>query len=780
MVEYSSARDKAHAVARMYYLGGSQSEPLGPGSKEKRSAIEALGTAVGLELRHVPGKVECCRAIAEEMRVEWDDRCWSSGDTVTLRGLNLLVDAVVARKAPHDPLARNYFLESVMEARAVAVDNSVSRRSDDANSDDEDFEFEFLDEDDESGDGPPAAVDDPDEALTVEQCEIAERVAALSAPASAAPRGVTAARTPLAIGARDFATGEWRTAVATVQGWLHLATDLDATSDDALCATLLEGMGDSRPSAAVAGTDLLEEAWTRLNERLERAIALREAFEIDVQSADDTSAAVSAASATWEQGWIDTEDEAENEGSGTIQALAETWPIADFVQHARDGELDLSPSYQRADVWPNSDAQILIESVLRGIPLPSVILLQRAGASKLEFEVVDGKQRLTSILRFTGNHPTALATVDQKAKEWEIPDLLHVFQQEYPRFKKIWKERTGKVLTSTMEREYYFPFPLRSGAVKALGGELEAFKGRYYSEVRNFPITVVGEPRVVRYIFEQTSQYRIPVIVYKHASPAQIHEVFSLYNKQGKHLNAEEIRNALYHHLPLMKGLLVAAGDSQDLDEVAPFLEPLRNRVAVIGSTLGRYGFARAGFRRTKLLAWAAAALLVDDGRPDSCSTASHINLLFKRVDGSRHDPLHGPDRVRALVGLLALSVEAHRALPPTLWHPAFRNSQGYAKWQELQLVAVLIGFAAAGAVHGEHLPEVVAANGARIRDLSTSEAWKRPPKTQSKVQWHYTSRVVADVLDALGVEPAAAARALTAQFGVSGLGALLEIAARR
>ena len=43
--------------------------------------------------------------------------------------------------------------------------------------------------------------------------------------------------------------------------------------------------------------------------------------------------------------------------------------------------------------------------------------------------------------------------------------------------------------------------------------------------------------------------YKFPVIIYKKVTSEQIHEVFSLYNKQGKHLNAEEIRNALYHHL---------------------------------------------------------------------------------------------------------------------------------------------------------------------------------------------------------------------------------------
>ena len=56
------------------------------------------------------------------------------------------------------------------------------------------------------------------------------------------------------------------------------------------------------------------------------------------------------------------------------------------------------------------------------------------------------------------------------------------------------------------------------------------------------------------------------MITYKQVTSEQIHEVFSLYNKQGKHLNAEEIRNALYHHLAFMKALVVTAGDSGTVD----------------------------------------------------------------------------------------------------------------------------------------------------------------------------------------------------------------------
>lgn len=94
-MNYESARSKAEAVARMYFLGNRVAEPLGPGSKEKKSAFVALGQFVGLELSGVAGKHECGRLIAERTGVLWDDSCMSAGDTVTLTGLNRLVDGSV-------------------------------------------------------------------------------------------------------------------------------------------------------------------------------------------------------------------------------------------------------------------------------------------------------------------------------------------------------------------------------------------------------------------------------------------------------------------------------------------------------------------------------------------------------------------------------------------------------------------------------------------------------------------------------------------------------------
>ena len=66
------------------------------------------------------------------------------------------------------------------------------------------------------------------------------------------------------------------------------------------------------------------------------------------------------------------------------------------------GHLNLEPGFQRQSVWIERDRRKLIDSVLRNYPLPAIFLYKREDDGKLVFDVIDGKQRLESILMFTG------------------------------------------------------------------------------------------------------------------------------------------------------------------------------------------------------------------------------------------------------------------------------------------------------------------------------------------------------------------------------------------
>ena len=742
MVSYTSARSKAEAVARMYRLAGRPVEPLGPGSKEKRSALEALGAALGLDLTSVPGKHECGATIAQRLGVVWDDECHSTGDTITLTGLNRVLDAAVAR-----------LVQETQEPSRLVTD--------------------LL----HLSPAPRADQHDQESTVTVDLTEheqnAAELIAQLSQPGDA-PTGVRTAPEPLQRDDIRFDDGSWRDRLTLIQDWLRLPADLDTTSAPAFDASLADLL------ALEDGHDRTEihVVLPRLVERLERAVALRERFAEELELAAEGGATLTTASQRWNDAWDESEEDEESEGGGPIHAQAKTWSITQFAYYATSGQLNLSPSYQRADVWPTQDAQMLIESVLRGVPLPSVILLEMSNDGRTIYEVVDGKQRLTSILRFVGMHPKALELVRRKAAEWGEPDLVTVFQQDYQTFKKLWRKNEPTRLTAQAERDLYFPFPLRSGDVRPLSGELEQLRGKYYSQIRQERISVVGVPHSILEIFELQSDYQVPVIVYTRVTTDQIHEVFKLYNKQGKHLNAEEIRNAQYHRLDLMRALLVTAGDADDVREVAPFLQPHWADLSSTPRTLDGYGFGRAGYKRTKLLSWVASVLFLDKGKPETRSTATQINALLERVGQRPSDRLRSATAITEAMLLLDHGIDAHAGAALDMWPQSFRNPQGRGKWQELQLVASIIGLCAARAVmDGDELADLLDELAPTIR--AASAGWHRPTKTQSREQWLFISRVVGELLEILGVESTEAHARIAEQFGESGLEALLDVARR-
>lgn len=69
------------------------------------------------------------------------------------------------------------------------------------------------------------------------------------------------------------------------------------------------------------------------------------------------------------------------------------------------GQLNLSPGFQRKSVWKEKDRKKLIDSIIRGYPLPAIFLYKRVDEKTGDFifDVIDGKQRLESIFLFLKN-----------------------------------------------------------------------------------------------------------------------------------------------------------------------------------------------------------------------------------------------------------------------------------------------------------------------------------------------------------------------------------------
>lgn len=611
-----------------------------------------------------------------------------------------------------------------------------------------------------------------DEVLAQLQRDVAERLATLSS-ADESPIGVPAVESFEAAHV-DFSSDSWRQHLLSVEGWLNLRSSLDSSSPTAFLTSLSDALGVSPDSPGDTPTPaLLDE----LHSQADAAVHAQARFLEEVQGEDST---LETATARWRAEWEDNDTE-ENQSSEPVNAAADTWKVSEFVALAREGDINLAPSYQRSDVWALSARQMLIESILRGIPLPSIILLndQDAGASN-PYDVVDGRQRLTSILRFIGAHPTALAKVAEIDRKHEGHDLENLFRTDYPKFKKAWKTLEGQSLSAKLEETYYFPFRLRSGD-QVMQGPLEALRGKYYCEIRTKEVQTAGGKEAIRKIFESTSQYKVPVIVYTKATPKQIHEVFNLYNKQGVHLNAEEIRNAIFHELELARAVLVASGDFVPRDateSIAPSLEGIDSQIHTLHEALEQYGLTAARYRRSKIVSWVIATLLhrpdIPAGKtqPRYASTAKHIDSLLQRVQKGDYPTLRKPDVLADLFSTFAAAAEVHASVDEEAWTTEFKQG---TKWLDLQLVGTLVGVLTAAVVLGDELTEVMDASSDDIS--AAASTWKRPGNAQSSSQWSFVATVARGTAMLLGVDPRDAHATVERRFGASGLEALFSLA---
>lgn len=92
--------------------------------------------------------------------------------------------------------------------------------------------------------------------------------------------------------------------------------------------------------------------------------------------------------------------------------------------------VNVEAEYQRADVWSKAQQRLLIDSLLKGYDVPKIFLRKNKEGSKKLYDVIDGKQRLTSLWSFfdDGIKLSSMSVFDEplgdlSGKRWsDLPD----------------------------------------------------------------------------------------------------------------------------------------------------------------------------------------------------------------------------------------------------------------------------------------------------------------------------------------------------------------------
>lgn len=116
--------------------------------------------------------------------------------------------------------------------------------------------------------------------------------------------------------------------------------------------------------------------------------------------------------------------------------MLEQFRITDFIAWNDAKSLKLNPDFQRGSVWTPAARMMLIDTILRDLPVPKIFIRSKIDkASKRSVrEIVDGQQRLRAILDFSEDK----ITLSSRTGEFEgykfstLPDELQERFLSYP------------------------------------------------------------------------------------------------------------------------------------------------------------------------------------------------------------------------------------------------------------------------------------------------------------------------------------------------------------
>lgn len=106
---------------------------------------------------------------------------------------------------------------------------------------------------------------------------------------------------------------------------------------------------------------------------------------------------------------FEAEDAVEPVPPADIVAYNELRSCADLFRLHSSGKLEIQPDFQREVVWKQDDQSRFIDSLVKQLPIPSMCFSLDYKTQK--WKVIDGLQRMSSIIRFLSDEP------------WELNDL---------------------------------------------------------------------------------------------------------------------------------------------------------------------------------------------------------------------------------------------------------------------------------------------------------------------------------------------------------------------
>jgi hypothetical protein len=164
-----------------------------------------------------------------------------------------------------------------------------------------------------------------------------------------------------------------------------------------------------------------------------------------------------------------------------------TKTIAEIRDMYDNRQIELEPPYQRKPAWGTKQRRLLLSSLFNGIPIPALIFHNhfRPQIAKNVYDVLDGKQRLETILHFIGKD--VLKDEDELWVEFKNPKTE---KKDYLYFDELKLKKVNKEYQNILEQFWQYPIPIIE-----YEGDLSDFFGRNVASKEVFArINSTGSP----------------------------------------------------------------------------------------------------------------------------------------------------------------------------------------------------------------------------------------------------------------------------------------------
>lgn len=123
--------------------------------------------------------------------------------------------------------------------------------------------------------------------------------------------------------------------------------------------------------------------------------------------------------------------------NSSLRFNPQSYRILDFYEWNARGELLLQPKFQRRDSWTEKARSYLIDSIIRGLPIPKIFLREITDTkNKITIrEVVDGQQRLRAVLDFISGKLTILKVHNENCFGKTFNELPEDIQESFFRYR---------------------------------------------------------------------------------------------------------------------------------------------------------------------------------------------------------------------------------------------------------------------------------------------------------------------------------------------------------